>query len=146
MTITNHKKYVKERILVDENNCWIWQRPLNIDGYGLASYYGKQIFAHRLTYTIYKGEIESGMVICHECDNRACVNPAHLEMGTQKKNMADCAKRYRAPGQKLKKTDYQEIADMYNNPPYVFAKEIGSMYGISAGYVRDIAEGRMKAP
>ena len=110
-------------------------------GYGVARYKGKGIGAHRFAYILFRSEIPKGLMVLHTCDNRACVNPAHLELGTQKKNMADCGIRYRAGGQKLKARDYREIHRLYSND-IAGPSEIAKMFGISANYAMSIGRGR----
>lgn len=71
------------------DSCWLWQGPMHPGGYGQAWDGRRAIGAHRLAYLITKGAISSGLVILHACDNRRCVNPAHLSTGTQRENMRD---------------------------------------------------------
>lgn len=75
--------------------CWEWQAAKNSEGYGRFKYRGKNIRAHRLSYTIFKGMIPEGKQINHICDNPSCVSPDHLYAGTASDNLRDMYKRNR---------------------------------------------------
>ena len=66
--------------------CWTWQNCLNSRGYGCVSVNGKVQLTHRVSYTVYKGEIPDGLQVDHLCRNKACCNPDHLEAVTGKIN------------------------------------------------------------
>ncbi len=76
--------------------CWNWKRTRNNQGYGTLTVDGKAAFAHRLAYQLSHGPIPPGCHVLHKCDNAGCINPDHLEAGTQSKNMADCHARGRS--------------------------------------------------
>lgn len=76
--------------------CWVWtgcdQRG---KGYGGFRFRGRGVGVHRLSYEIHKGVAPANLLVCHECDNRLCVNPDHLWLGTNQDNMTDMVKKGR---------------------------------------------------
>lgn len=91
---------VKERFLSkiqpDLNGCWIWQGTKGPSGYGEFCMNGKSWRAHRAAHFLYKGD-PTGFDVLHACDNPSCVNPDHLSLGDDRKNMLECVARGRHP-------------------------------------------------
>jgi len=68
--------------------CWLWGGT-NLMAYGAMYFEGKQRYAHRVSYSLFKGPVPEGMSVLHKCDTPMCVNPDHLYLGTQQDNMKD---------------------------------------------------------
>jgi len=69
--------------------CHIWYGPLKPGGYGCLQYQGRIWLAHRLAWMLKHGPIPDGMILCHRCNVKRCVNPDHLALGTRADNNAD---------------------------------------------------------
>jgi hypothetical protein len=101
--------------LVRPSGCWEWQRAILKTGYGFYTKDNRKWRAHRYSYTINIGPIPAGLDVMHSCDNRKCVNPAHLSVGTRLQNMRDALARGRTPrgekhpGAKLNRKDAARI-------------------------------------
>lgn len=72
-----------------DNGCWLWSGKLNFSGYGTFQYQKLSMPAHRLSYFLEYGKFDYNNPICHKCNNRGCVNPGHLYVGSYQDNARD---------------------------------------------------------
>lgn len=89
-----HERFLNK--IKKTKSCWIWMGAMTSTGYGNFFISGRNNDrAHKYSYRHYIGKIPSGICVLHKCDNRICVNPKHLFLGTHKDNMVDCSQKGR---------------------------------------------------
>lgn len=119
-------------------DCWNWSAAKNDVGYGQMYWLGVTTYAHRISWTLHKGQIPKGLFVLHRCDNPACCNPDHLFLGTQQDNISDCKSKGRmrngdlhgeqCGSHKLKEHEVLEIRRRYKSggvSTYTLAREFG---------------------
>ena len=76
--------------------CWEWCASKSSGGYGTFRIARKSVAAHRMAWHLINGDIPIGLCVLHKCDNKACVKPSHLFLGTQQDNIEDMVKKGRS--------------------------------------------------
>lgn len=138
-----------------KDECWEWQARITTSGYGQFRFdpHKSHMVAHRASWILANGEIPEGMLVCHKCDNRKCVNPNHLFLGTQLENMRDMISKGRqnyhkippkkgsANGSsKLTESQVKEIKEKLKSGLSCCA--IGREYGVANQLINSIKNGK----
>lgn len=77
------------------SGCYLWLAGITSRGYGQIGHEGRMLTAHRAAWTAFNGPVPVGLMVLHRCDNRPCVSPTHLYLGTHADNMDDMVRRRR---------------------------------------------------
>lgn len=146
------KKPLKERILEKiekvESGCWEWTAQLRPDGYAMIWHEGGSRRAHRIAYEVFKNEkLNAHDVLCHRCDNRKCVNPAHIFIGTRGDNVRDAASKDRMPfgsshwNARLTDTQVEMIRSIKGVPN----QEIARQFGVNSSTISRLRSGKRRS-
>lgn len=123
-TVTVKDKFDRHWVGEPNCGCWLWIGSCRPNGYGEYSLgYGRtavRMGAHRASYMLHVGEIPDGMLVCHKCDVKCCVNPSHLFLGSA----VDAPRGERNSRSKLSVDAIKEIRAS-TEPTEVLAKRYG---------------------
>jgi len=128
--------------------CWEWTAATAM-GYGVINLEGAVTYAHRLSWEMHYGPIPDGLQILHHCDNRRCVRPDHLFLGTLNDNMADMVAKGRhadARGEanarsKLTRRDVLAIRQEYAQGQ-ITQSSLAERYGVAISTIGHLLTGR----
>lgn len=130
------------KYLIRDSGCWEWQDKLRKDGYGQMKVQNRHVLAHRLSAYLHLDDFDEDLCVLHTCDNRCCVNPAHLFMGTYQDNAVDMTAKGRNylstgeahPNVKLTNAEVWQIKDLIRCGLFV-STAIATWYGIHRTHI-----------
>jgi hypothetical protein len=129
------------------NECWEWPLSHHDGGYGRVRHGSIEYRAHRLSYEIHHGPIPDGLCVCHTCDNRLCVNPAHLFLGTDRDNSDDKVAKNRQgrgnrmPHAKLNDEAVRQIRNLFATGNYL-QRRLAEIFGVNDATIADVVNRR----
>lgn len=134
-----------DSIPVNEHGCKIWCMGINSSGYGNYSISDQTYSVHRLLFTTIHNRSYYGLVVRHKCDNRACCNIEHLEIGTQSENIMDASKKNRLlKGSQNNKSVFSEelVKEIRDQYPTKSTIELAKKYNTHPQTIRSLIIGR----
>jgi hypothetical protein len=135
LTVSFDSKYIPEAI----SGCWLWSGAVDAKGYGRFSVKNKVVKAHRWAYERFIDKIPCGLIVCHKCDVRSCVNPNHLFIGTDLDNSNDkVSKKRHLYGEKHPKAKLNEEQVLFIKNSNLSVKELTTMFNIHRNAVYKI--------
>lgn len=122
-----------EYVVDPETGCHVCtSHAANKGGYSVVRIEGRSRPVHRVVYERHNGAIPDGLVVRHTCDNRRCINPSHLIVGTYRDNITDAIERSRYPfGQRHVKAKLTDDAVRYIHESGESTRELADRFGVS---------------
>jgi hypothetical protein len=136
----------KVAFTANANKCWEWKAGLRKDGYAqfrMGGAKGTMLKAHRVAYELTHNASPGDLYVCHSCDNRKCVNPNHLFLGTDEDNKQDMMNKGRqSKGEKQGRhklsLDQVILIRQLSANEGISNAQLGRQFGVTKGAIRAV--------
>lgn len=134
------------------DGCWTWSGYVNPQtGYGSLSMLGERgLTAHRVSWRLHIGDVPDGQCVCHRCDNRVCVRPDHLFLGSVAENNQDMWGKGRGVAPRGEQVwtaklspEVVQAVRAARDTDRVSYRKLGQLFGISARNAEQICKRRI---
>lgn len=135
----------------ESTGCIEWVKHINPDGYGMLWFNRGANRSHRVSWIVHNGEIPEGMHVLHKCDNRKCINPEHLFLGTNADNVADKVSKDRQARNNAPKGEDSGKTILTNDDVLMIKhyikrgdtyRSLAMLFGVTIGTICNIKKGR----
>lgn len=147
-----HNMLFKRRFFEKVNSmqageCWNWDGVISAHGYGDFWAFGRRQRAHRISWEIYYGKIPEGKLVLHKCDNKRCINPAHLYLGTNSDNMKDHIERSENPTigcfhSRLTLNESEQVKTLHKYKNFS-QTQLAELFDVSRGVIYNVLHGNI---
>jgi len=127
-----------------ENGCLEWTGALNDAGYARMNIDKRNVRVHRLNWELTRGPVPAGVHVLHRCDNRKCIDPLHMFLGSDADNVKDMMAKGRGcigERQGASKLTLLEVQAIRSLPQHMTHKEVADIFQISFQQVSRIRRG-----
>lgn len=137
-----NQEILEAKVTRTGTGCWEWRvtKPASTTGYATMSISGKSYNLHRVSFEIYSGrELQPGECVLHRCDNRLCINPDHLFVGSKGDNNRDrMVKGRSAVGERchLSTLTEEQVIEIHDTPGSY--RGLARIYGLNKGTIKQI--------
>lgn len=140
----NSMEFIKSNSKIDAvTGCWNWLDRINHNGYGVVAVGSRSVLMHRAAWELTNGSIPPGYQVCHKCDNRKCVNPAHLFAGTANDNQQDKVQKNRQmKGQDCWKAKLNPDAVRAIRNSSAPRRELAKVFNVCYAVITNVKSGR----
>ena len=139
---------LRDKTVIEDNGCWRYIGGINGSGYGNIWDRGRTRSAHVVSYELNVGPVPEGISVLHTCDNRWCVNPTHLFLGTTQDNIDDMVSKGRdgfkgiKNGKALLVEEHINLIKYYLNNTFLSQQAIANKFQVSRSTISAISTGR----